>query len=456
VELLGILAQAQRAVQTNGVTRFIQGVGLVAGLGKPEVADKIDGDFAVDYLADGLGVDPRMLVDDRKVAQVRTARAQQQAAAAQAAQGSAVAEGASKLAKVPTQGGASNAGADAIGMFSGYGSPQAERIANGAFYSSSWRIADFANGYYQDGAGNWGNDPSVLGGWAYSGDPITSLSFQGELKSFAANAPPILDTGLLAANARQNLQTYSGDPTAWAGTGAVFTTQQMKLLDGSVASYAEADNTPGSNSFIQPPVIVPALSTTYTRSILVQSVWGAPLFAMENFDGVATTSSIFNLSTGVASGSNSPRHDVRRRRLVAVLGHGNNGRQRRTALFGLLHRRLWARPRHLRACVCFARRSSRWSERPHTLAPVSSPRRRRSRALSTEPAWPTACPPRGGCCATSACRPGSTRATPVSCRSTQVRTRHSTSTTTASWSAATTAPSPATPRSPADARHRAP
>jgi hypothetical protein len=131
VELLGILAQAQRAVQTNGVTRFIQGVGLVAGLGKPEVADKIDGDFAVDYLADGLGVDPRMLVDDRKVAQVRTARAQQQAAAAQAAQGSAVAEGASKLAKVPTQGGASNAGADAIGMFSGYGSPQAERIAPG-------------------------------------------------------------------------------------------------------------------------------------------------------------------------------------------------------------------------------------------------------------------------------------------------------------------------------------
>lgn len=129
-ELLGILAQAQRAVQANTVDRFIVGVGNIANiLGKPEVGDKINGDGAVDVLADSLGVDPRLLTDDRDVAKQRMARAQAQQQAQDAAKNAAIAKGVGELGGVPTQGGASNAGADAIGMFSGYQSPQAERLA---------------------------------------------------------------------------------------------------------------------------------------------------------------------------------------------------------------------------------------------------------------------------------------------------------------------------------------
>ncbi|QCW21983.1 head-tail connector protein [Caulobacter phage Jess A] len=120
VELVSMLAQAQRAVQTNGIDRFLVGVGSVMQLGKVDVADKVDGDALVEIYGDSLGVDPRILLDDDKVAAVRQARAQQQEAAMQAAQGSAVAQGAAELSKVSTQGGASNAGADFINQVSGY------------------------------------------------------------------------------------------------------------------------------------------------------------------------------------------------------------------------------------------------------------------------------------------------------------------------------------------------
>lgn len=131
VELISMLAQAQRAVQTNGLDRFLLGVAQVGQLGKTEVADKIDGDKFVDAYADSLGVDPDLLVDDTQVQAVRQQRAQAQAQAQQAAQAQDAADAAAKLGSVPTQGGASNAGADVIGMFSGYQNPQAERIAPG-------------------------------------------------------------------------------------------------------------------------------------------------------------------------------------------------------------------------------------------------------------------------------------------------------------------------------------
>lgn len=131
VELLGLLAQAQRAVQTNTITRFL-GIAMQIGqLGKPEVADKIDGDMALEISGDALGVDPRILNDDRKVEQVRGARAQQQAAAAKEAQAAQGVEAVAQLGGVPSQSGASNIGADVIGMFSGYNSPQAERLGVG-------------------------------------------------------------------------------------------------------------------------------------------------------------------------------------------------------------------------------------------------------------------------------------------------------------------------------------
>jgi hypothetical protein len=128
VELLGLLAQAQRAVQTSAIDRLMIGVGTVAGLGKPEAADKIDGDAVVEIYADSLGVDPRILNDDDKVKAIRGQRAQAQAQAQKEAALSAQADQLAKAGGVATQGGASNLGADVIGMFSGYENPQAERL----------------------------------------------------------------------------------------------------------------------------------------------------------------------------------------------------------------------------------------------------------------------------------------------------------------------------------------
>lgn len=127
VELLGILAQAQRAVRTSTTDRFLMGVASVAQF-KPEVVDKIDGDRLVEGYADDLGVDPKVLVDDRDVEKVRQARAQQQAEAQKNAAAKDATETAGDLGRIATQGGNSNLGADVIGMFSGYQNPQAERL----------------------------------------------------------------------------------------------------------------------------------------------------------------------------------------------------------------------------------------------------------------------------------------------------------------------------------------
>jgi hypothetical protein len=67
-----------------------------------------------------LGIDPKLLVPEDKVQQVRAQRAQQQAQAAQAQQAEQMANAANKLGNTPTQGGQSTGLDDAIGMFSGY------------------------------------------------------------------------------------------------------------------------------------------------------------------------------------------------------------------------------------------------------------------------------------------------------------------------------------------------
>jgi len=126
-ELLGILAQAQRAVQTGGIDRFFGGV-MTAAQVDPAVADKVDGDAAVEIYGDALGIDPRILRDDKAVAQIRQQRAAAQAEAAQQAKAKDAADTAASLGAVPTQGGTSDMGVDAIGMFSGYQNPQSERL----------------------------------------------------------------------------------------------------------------------------------------------------------------------------------------------------------------------------------------------------------------------------------------------------------------------------------------
>ena len=117
VQFVSMLAQAQRAIATNSVDRFVGNLGQVASF-KPEVLDKLDADAWADKYSDMLGVDPEFIVPSDKVALIRQARAQaaqQQQAAAMAEQAASAAQ---KLGTVQTNTG--NAGADVMRAFSGY------------------------------------------------------------------------------------------------------------------------------------------------------------------------------------------------------------------------------------------------------------------------------------------------------------------------------------------------
>jgi len=117
VEFVSMLAQAQRAVATNGVDRFMGSLGMIAQL-KPEVLDNINADKWAESYSDMLGVDPELIVPSDKVALIRQDRAkmaQQQAKQEAMTQGSQVAK---NLAGADTSG--QNALTDVMGMFSGY------------------------------------------------------------------------------------------------------------------------------------------------------------------------------------------------------------------------------------------------------------------------------------------------------------------------------------------------
>lgn len=120
VEFISMLAQAQKAISTNSIDRFVTSIGAIAGA-KPGVLDKFDEDKWADHYADVLGVDPELVVPDAKVALIRKQRAQAQAQVAQQQQVAQAADTANKLAAAPTSG--KNALTDVIGMFSGYTTP---------------------------------------------------------------------------------------------------------------------------------------------------------------------------------------------------------------------------------------------------------------------------------------------------------------------------------------------
>ena len=120
VEFVSMLAQAQKAVATNGIDRFVANVGQVAQF-KPEVLDNIDADKWAEMYSDMLGVDPTLIVPQDKVLQIRQQRAQAQAAQAKANAQQQQADTAQKLAASDT--GGKNALTDVMNMFSGYGSP---------------------------------------------------------------------------------------------------------------------------------------------------------------------------------------------------------------------------------------------------------------------------------------------------------------------------------------------
>jgi len=125
VEFISTLAQAQRAVSTTALDRYVGTLGTVASF-KPTVLDKFDADKWADAYADALGVDPDLIVSSEEAALVRDQRAQAQQAAEQAAMVNQSADTAQKLGAVPTKGGTSNAANDIMSLFAGYNSPSAE------------------------------------------------------------------------------------------------------------------------------------------------------------------------------------------------------------------------------------------------------------------------------------------------------------------------------------------
>jgi len=126
VEFVSMLAQAQRAIGTNSIDRFVGNLGQVATF-KPEVLDKFDSDQWADAYADMLGVDPKLLVASDKVAMLRDARAKMQAQQAQAEQMKQMSETGKNLGGIQT-GDGTNAAMDLMNQFSGYGSPSPSQV----------------------------------------------------------------------------------------------------------------------------------------------------------------------------------------------------------------------------------------------------------------------------------------------------------------------------------------
>ena len=117
VEFVSMLAQAQRAIATNSVDRYVGNLGVIAQM-KPDVLDKFDADRWADTYADMLGVDPELIVPGDKVALIRQQRVQAAAAAQQAEAANIAADTAAKLGSVDTS--KQNALTDATQAFSGY------------------------------------------------------------------------------------------------------------------------------------------------------------------------------------------------------------------------------------------------------------------------------------------------------------------------------------------------
>lgn len=118
IEFISMLAQAQRAITTNSSDRFVNGL-LAVAQGKPTVLDKFNEDAWADDYADSLGVNPKLVNDDKRVEAVRAERARLQQAAQTAAMAEQAAKTANTLGKTPT-GGDPNALTDITRQFQGY------------------------------------------------------------------------------------------------------------------------------------------------------------------------------------------------------------------------------------------------------------------------------------------------------------------------------------------------
>lgn len=120
VEFVSMLAQAQRAIGTQSIDRYVGSLGVIAQF-KPDVLDKFDSDRWADKYGDMLGVDPDLIVADDKVAIIRENRAKVQQAQAAAA----AAEQAANTAKAASQAQTSQPSAltDVMSTLTGYSGP---------------------------------------------------------------------------------------------------------------------------------------------------------------------------------------------------------------------------------------------------------------------------------------------------------------------------------------------
>lgn len=109
-----VLAQAQRAVATNGIDRFVGNLGNIATF-KPDVLDKFNSDAWADAYADMLGIAPDLIVANADVAIIRQNRAQAQQEAAMQEQLNMASQTAKNLGGTPTNGG--NAASDVMNLF---------------------------------------------------------------------------------------------------------------------------------------------------------------------------------------------------------------------------------------------------------------------------------------------------------------------------------------------------
>lgn len=130
IEFISMLAQAQQAVQTNGIDRFVANMGTLVQFGKSDVLDKFDSDRWAEVYSDSLGIDPSLIVADDKVALIRQSRAQaqqQQMASEQMAQ---AAQSAQKLGSVDTS--KKNLVTDVMAGLTGYSTPSQAGTVQGA------------------------------------------------------------------------------------------------------------------------------------------------------------------------------------------------------------------------------------------------------------------------------------------------------------------------------------
>lgn len=122
IEYMSMLAQAQRAVGTNSVDRFVGNLGQIAQY-KPDVLDKFDSDYWAESYSDMLGIDPQLVVPGSQVAIIRQQRAQAQQQAQQQAMAPQQAAAAKNVSQINPQ-----QLQDVMSQFSGYSTPGANAV----------------------------------------------------------------------------------------------------------------------------------------------------------------------------------------------------------------------------------------------------------------------------------------------------------------------------------------